>query len=76
MDFEEIVQRVINMEAKADLRSSTMVRESDVYYPRSHRPFHNTFSKMQTQGIIAKQPRTKESKPKKAKQANGKVSAL
>ena len=31
---------------------------------------------MQTQGTTAKEPRTKESRPKEAKQANGKAPAL
>ena len=46
MNFEEIVQRVVNMEAKAGLRSSTMVRDLDAHCPRGHYPSHNTFSKV------------------------------
>ena len=76
MDFEEIVQRAINAEAKAGLRSSTMVRESDARCPRGHRPFYNTSSKMQTQGSSHKDsPRTKESRLQEAKQADGKAPA-
>ena len=70
MDFEEMVQRAVNAEAKAGLRSSTMVRESDARCPRSHRPSHNTSSKVQTQGTTAKKPRTEESRPKEAKSTN------
>ena len=44
-----------------------MVRESDARCPRGHRPSHNTFPKVHTQGTIAKEPRTEESRPKKAK---------
>ena len=76
MDFEEMVQRAVNAEAKAGLRSSTMVRESDARCPRGHRPSHNTSSKMQTQGTTAKEPRTEESRPKEAKSTDGKAPAL
>ena len=69
MDFEEMVQKTVNAEAKAGLRSSTMVRESDAHCPRGHRPSQNTSSKVQTQGTIAKEPRSKESKPKDPKLA-------
>ena len=67
MDFEEMVQRAVNAEAKAGLRSSTMVRESDARCPRGHRPSHNTASKVQTQGTSAKEPRPEESRTKEAK---------
>ena len=73
MDFEEMVQRAVNAEAKAGLRSSTMVRELDARCPRGHRPSHNTSSKVQTQGSSHKDsPRTEESRPKEAKPTNGK----
>ena len=73
MDFEEMVQRAVNAEAKAGLRSSTMVRESDARCPRGHRPSHNTSSKVQTQGSSHKDsPRTEESRPKEAKSTDGK----
>ena len=67
MNFEEMVQKAVNAKAKAGLRSSTMVRESDARCPRGHRPSHNTSSKVQTQGTTAKEPRTEESRPKEAK---------
>ena len=70
MDFEEMLQRAVNAEAKAGLRSSTMVRESDARYPRGHHPSHNTSSKVQTQGTTAKEPRSKEPKPKDPKPAS------
>ena len=76
MNFEEIVQKAVNAEAKAGLRSSTMVWESDAYCPKSHHLSHNTFSKVQTQGTTAKEPRTKEFQPKEAKQANSNVPTL
>ena len=76
MDFEEMVQRAVNAEAKAGLKSSTMVRELDARCPRGHRPSHNTSLKVQTQGTTAKEPRTKESRPKEAKSTDGKNPAL
>ena len=69
IDFEEMVQKAVNAEAKAGLRSSTMVRESDVCCPRGHRLSHNTSSKVQTQGTTAKEPCSKEPKPKDLKPA-------
>ena len=73
MDFKEMVQRAVNAETKAGLRSSTMVRELDARCPKSHRPSHNTFSNVQTQRTTVKEPHTEQSRPKQAKQANGKA---
>ena len=67
MDFEEMVQRAVNAEAKAGLRSSAIVRDLDIYCPRGHRPSNSTASKMQTQGTTAKEPRPKKSKSKDTK---------
>ena len=66
--FKEMVQRAVNAEAKAGLRSSTMVRDSDARCPRGHRPSHNTSSKVQTQGS-KDSSRPKETKPKDPKSA-------
>ena len=66
--FEEIVQRVVNAEAKIGLRSSTIVQDSDAHCPRSHRLSHNTSSKMQTQGS-KDLSHSKETKPKDPKSA-------
>ena len=60
MDFEEMMQRAVNVEAKAGLNSSTIVRESDAHCPRGHHPSHKISSKVQTQGTTAKKPRSKE----------------
>ena len=68
MDFEEMVQRAVNAEAKADLRSSTMVRDLDARCPKGHRPFHNTSSKVKTQGSNDSS-RFEEPKPKNPKPA-------
>ena len=38
------------MEAKTGLRSSTIVKDLDVYCPKSHHLSHNIFLKVQTQG--------------------------
>ena len=70
-----MVQKAVNTEVKAGLRSSIMVRKSDARCPRGHCPSHNTSSKVQTQGIIAKEPHTKESRLKVTKQADGKAPA-
>ena len=75
MDFEEMVQRAVNAEAKAGLKFSTMVWQSDARCPKGHHLFHNISSKVQTQGTTAKEPRTEESRPKEAKQANDKAPA-
>ena len=69
MDFEEMVQRTVNAEAKAGLRSGTMVRKFDACCPRGHRLSHNTSSKVQTQETTAKKPRFEELKPKDSKPA-------
>ena len=62
-----MVQKAMNAEVKTGLRSSTMVGDSDAYCLKGHRPSYHTFSKVQTQGITAKKPRTKEPRPKKVK---------
>ena len=41
MDFEEMVQRVVNAEAKAGLRSGAMVWDSDIRCPQGHCPFNS-----------------------------------
>ena len=67
MDFEEIVQRAVNAEAKTGLRSSTIVWNLDVRCPRGHCLSHNTSSKVQTQGSKdssrSKEPKLKDPKP-------------
>ena len=73
--FEEMVQRAVNAEAKAGLRSSIMVRNADSRCPRGHRPSQNTFTKVQTQGSTAKESKPEESRPKESKPADGKTPA-
>ena len=70
-----MVQRTVNAEAKAGLKSSAMIQDSDIRCPQGHRPSNNTTSKMQTQGSSAKEPRPKKSRPKEAKPAEEKAPA-
>ena len=68
MNFEEIVQRAVNTEAKAGLKSSIMVQDLDIRCLRNYRIFNSSASKVQTQETIAKnssspkKPKTKETK--------------
>ena len=68
INFKEIVQRAVNTEVKAGLRSSTMVRNSDICCPRNHCLSNSIASKIQKKKIIAKnfpqeEPKVKEVKP-------------
>ena len=66
--FKEMVQRAVNVEAKAGLKSSTMVWDLDARCPRGHRLSHNISSKVQTHGS-RDLSRPKETKPKDPKSA-------
>ena len=48
MNFEEMVPRAVNVEAKMGLKSSTMVQDFDIYCPRVHRTSNSTVLKVQT----------------------------
>ena len=48
IDFEEMVQRTVNEETKAGLKSSAMVQDSDIRCPRGSRLSNSIASKMQT----------------------------
>ena len=66
MDFEEMGQRTVNAEAKAGLRASTMVQDSDIRCPRGYRPSNSTAAKVQTQGTKdshPEEPKVKEIRP-------------
>ena len=54
VNFEKIVQKAVNAEAKAGLRSTILVRDSNIYCSQSHCPFNNIVSKIQTKETIAK----------------------
>ena len=70
IDFKEMVQRAVNVEAKAGLRSSTIFRNSDAHCPRGHRLSHYTSSKVQTKGSSYKDSsRSEKPKPKDPKPA-------
>ena len=68
MNFEEMMQRAVNEETKAGLKSSIMVRDSDIHCPRGHRPSNSTASKVQAHGTTTKdsfcleKPKAKETK--------------
>ena len=52
-----------------------MVRNTDFHYPRIYHLSQNTSTKVQTQGLTAKESKPKESRPKNLKPANGKTLA-
>ena len=62
-----MVQRAVNGEAKAGLRSSIMIWDADSRCPRGHHLSHNISAKVQTQDLIAKELKPEESKPKESK---------
>ena len=70
------MQKAVNAEAKASLKSSSIVRDLDICCPRNHRPSNNTTSKVQTQETTTKKPHSKESRPNEAKLAKRNVSVL
>ena len=54
VNFEEIMQRAINAEAKTGVKSTIMVWDLDIHCPQGHCPSNNTALKVQTQGIAVK----------------------
>ena len=66
VNFEEIVQRVVNAEAKVGLKSSIIVWDSDIYCPKGYRLSNSIVTKMQTQETTAKNSNPLEPKIKKA----------
>ena len=73
--FEEMVQRAVNAEAKAGLKSSIMIWNTDSRYLKGHYSSQNTSIKVQTQGSTAKKSKPKEFRPKDLKSTNGKTPA-
>ena len=51
-DYEELVAKAVRAEAKAGLRPSFYVRETDQQVPQGNRPAHTTAHKIQTQGVM------------------------
>ena len=70
-----MMQRVVNIEIKAGLRLNIMVWDTDSRCSRGYCPSQNTSTKMQTQGLTAKESKPEESRPKDLKLANGKTPA-
>ena len=54
MNFEEIVQKIVNVEAKAGLRSTIIIQDSDIHCFQDYHSSNNITSKMQTLRITAK----------------------
>lgn len=54
MNFEEIMQKIVNTEVKISLKSTIMVQDLDIHCFQGHQFFNNTISKMQIQRITAK----------------------
>ena len=67
MNFEEMIQRVINAKAKAGLRSSTIVWDLNIHCPKGNCFSNSTASKVQTQRTIAKDAHPEKTKIKEAK---------
>ena len=69
-----MVQKAVNAEAKAGLRFSIMVQDSDIRCCRGHRFSNSTISKVQTQGTTTKDfSRPEKPKPKKTKSVRADV---
>ena len=51
-DYEELVAKAVRAEAKAGLRPSSYVRETDQQVSRGNRPAHTIAHKIQTQGAM------------------------
>ena len=51
-DYEELIAKAVRAEAKAGLRPSSYVRETDQQVSQGNRPAHTTAYKVQTQGVM------------------------
>ena len=76
MNFEEMIQKTINTEAKTGLRYSIMVRDLDIYYTKDHYLSNSIVLSIQIQKTTAKEPCPKKSRPKKAKSAKNEAPTL
>ena len=70
-----MVQRLVNVEAKAGLKSNIIIQNADFRNPRGYCPSQNIFIKVQTQGLTAKKFKPKEFKSKDLKPTNKKTLA-
>ena len=62
IDYEELVAKAVRAEAKAGLRPSSYVRETDLNCLQGNRPAHITAHKDQTQGAVNRGDDSKASK--------------
>ena len=62
VDYEELVAKAVRDEAKAGLRPSSYVRETDLWCLRGNRPAHTTVHKLQTQGAVNRRDDSKAPK--------------
>ena len=67
MNFEDMMQRAVNVEVKISLRSSTIVWDLDICCSRGHCLSNSTALKIQTQETTAKDSHLEEPKIKKTK---------
>ena len=68
-----MVQRAINKKAKVGLKSSIMVQNLNVYYPKNYYFFNNIVLKIEIKGTTVKNLCLKKSKIKETKLAHIKV---
>ena len=76
MDFKEMVQKAVNAESKAGLRSSVMVWDSNIRCPQRHRHSNSTTLKVQTQGKNVKDTYPEEPKIKEVKPASSRAAEI
>ena len=53
-DYEELVAKAVRVKAKASLRPSSYVQETDIQVLRGNRPAHTTAHKVQIQGAVSR----------------------
>ena len=68
MNFEKMMLKIVNVEAKVGLRFSTMAQDSHIRCSRGYRPSNSIASKMQTKRTTTKdsypeEPKIKETRP-------------
>ena len=63
-NWEEIIKKAVEVEAKAGLQPAFYIREIDHQALRGNCFAHVTAAKVQTQGTIMKDPRIEKPKPK------------
>ena len=62
--FKEMVQKIVNIKAKASLKSSIIFWNMDSHYFKNYYLSYNNFAKVKTQGLTIKKSQPKEFKPK------------